>query len=494
MTSQDKGFFSDASDAISNNVSALHYGVCATDVDGDGKLEFFVCGFGTENQVLKWDGSKLVNIAHGTPLGDKDRRAIGVAAGDIDGDGLEEIYVLNTDTFGGRKKLTDRLFDKQGEGWVDLFSLPQNMDEVNLFAGRSVCAVDRKGSGRYGFFVANYGGQMKLFELLESNFIADRAKEAGLVTYPTGGRGLISLPLVSHTAMDIFAGNENGPNFLFVNKGDGSGQYVESAAAYGVMDSDQNCRGIAVADVEGNGELGLVCGNWEGPHRLFAKSGPGPLGGASSLGFLDVSAESGGFRDMAPKEMASPSRIRTVISADFDNDGFEELFFNNIGQPNRLFRQEGAGKWVEIDIGDALEPMGLGTGASVADIDGDGRLELLIAHGESGPQPLSFFRPPANDNAWIRIQPLTKQGAPARGASVKVCDDSGRWQKRVIDAGSGYLCSMEPVAHFGLGDRKGPVKVRLSWPDGSITDLENVLPNQMHVISHPSTVPISANV
>ena len=82
---------------------------------------------------------------------------------------------------------------------------------------------------------------------------------------------------------------------------------------------------------------------WQGPHRLFLKAGAGPVGGASSLGFTGASPEEGGYRDAAPPSMALPSRVRTVIAADFDNDGFEELFFNNIGQPNRLFKQVGGG-------------------------------------------------------------------------------------------------------------------------------------------------------
>eukprot|EP00850_Spirogloea_muscicola_P014637 SM000106S13985 [mRNA] locus=s106:425972:430759:+ [translate_table: standard] len=397
------------------------YGVCAADLDGDGKTELFVCGFGTENLLLKqlsaslqcqpnelfvvqWNGQMLENIAKGTPLEDLERRAIGVTAGDFDGDGQEELYVLNTDTFLGRKKLTDRLFDRTADG--------------------------------YGFFVANYGGVMKLFEMGEDNFVVDSAADAGLVKYPTGGRALVALPLISQFGMDVFAGNEGGPNFLFCNKNDGSGRYVECAAAFGLMDAEENCRGVAVLDVDGSGELGLATGNWQGPHRLFAPAGPGPRGGASALGFKDVSPEAGGFKDVAPPSMAKPSPIRTVIAADFDNDGLEELFFNNIGSPNRLFRQDGPGRWVEENIGDAEEANGLGTGAAVADIDGDGRLELLVAHGELRPQPLSFYRPPTNNNAWLRIRPLTKQGAPARGASVYITDETGRSQRRVIDAGS----------------------------------------------------------
>merc|ERR1711973_679891 len=60
---------------------------------------------------------------------------------------------------------------------------------------------------------------------------------------------------------------------------------------------------------------------------------------------------------------------------------------------------------------------------------------------------------------------MTKSGAPARGARVSLTTDSGWMQTRVIDAGSGYLCQMEPVAHFGLG-REVPVKLEVLFPDG----------------------------
>lgn len=69
--------------------------------------------------------------------------------------------------------------------------------------------------------------------------------------------------------------------------------------------------------------------------------GPGPRGAAKALGFKDAPADLGGFKDIAPLVMAEPSTIRTVIAADFDNDGYEELFFNNIASSNRLFRQVG---------------------------------------------------------------------------------------------------------------------------------------------------------
>ena len=205
-------------------------------------------------------------------------------------------------------------------------------------------------------------------------------------------------------------------------------------------------------------------GNWNGPHRLFLNRGDR-------------------FENIAPSSMETPSRIRTVIAADFDNDGYEELFWNNIGEPNRLFKMLD-GTWTEIDIGAALEPEGLGTGAAVVDIDGDGRLELFVAHGESGAQPLSVFKWGANANHYLRVRPLTAQGGPARGAVVSIRVGT-RTQRRVIDAGSGYLCQMEPVAHFGLGEDNMAVSVEILWPSGARRTIERVNPDQMLVVPYP---------
>src|SRR5690606_524450 len=101
------------------------------------------------------------------------------AAGDVDGDGREEIYVLNTDTFAGPKRVGDRLFSWHDGHWVDLFCLPENRRMLNVTAGRSVACIDRCGTGRYGFVVANYGGPFRLYEL-DQGRLADLAPLAGI--------------------------------------------------------------------------------------------------------------------------------------------------------------------------------------------------------------------------------------------------------------------------------------------------------------------------
>lgn len=452
--------FIDKSILLLDNPSQLNYGIAITDVDGDGAFELFVAGFGERNLVLKRQETGFVDMADEV-LADVGRQAIGVAAGDLNGDGREEIYVLNTDTFMGRKKVGDRLFAYANDTWNDLFSMPQNQDSLNLTAGRSVAWVDRNGNGCYGCLVANYGGPIRLYELNSDGMLADVAPAAGLALV-TGGRSVVALPLVSDR-MDIFMANENSPNFLFRNQGDGT--FVDIAAIAGLSDLHEHGRGIAVLDANGDGRFDLAYGNWEGAHRLYVQQEPGK------------------FRDIAPPALALPSRIRTVIAADFDNDGYEELFFNNIGQPNRLFGWR-SGKWTALDIGDALEPRGLGTGAVVGDFDEDGQLELVVAHGESGAQPLSLYHTAAHGNAWLRVLPLTAQGAPARGAVVTLVA-GGRTQIRAIDAGSGYLCQMEPIAHFGLGKNITIDSVEVRWLDGKTTKLGSPQANQLIRIPHP---------
>jgi hypothetical protein len=454
--------FTNCSELLLQNEAQFYGGVAVTDIDHDGAFEVFVAGFGAANRVLKWAEAGFIDIVDDR-LADADRLTVSAAAADLDGDGREEIYILNIDTFQGRRQFGDRLLDWQTDHWVDLFSLPQNFDAQTRNSGRSVIAVDRFASGRYGFFVANYGGPMRLYELNMHGMLADVAAAAGL-NLVTGGRGAVALPLVSDR-MDIFAANENSTNALFRNRDDGT--FDNIAPLVGLTDPNEHGRGVAVLDLNQDGRFDLVYGNWEGPHRMF------------------VQEPDGQFRNVAPPHLAIPSRVRTVIAADFDNDGYEELFFNNIGEPNRLFGWR-EGNWLELDAGDASEPTGLGTGAAVGDWNNDGHLELLITHGETAPQPLSLYHSLPTNYGWLRVLPLTRQGAPARGAVVKLVSGD-RQQIRVIDSGSGYLCQMEPVAHFGLGNLDHIDRVEVRWLNGTQLILNQPKPNQLLRVPYPET-------
>jgi hypothetical protein len=140
--------------------------------------------------------------------------------------------------------------------------------------------------------------------------------------------------------------------------------------------------------------------------------------------------------------------------------------------------------WRLGDPGPATWPTGAGTGAAVADVDGDGVLELLVCHGEASEQPLALFKAANAGNNWVRYAPVTRFGAPARGATVRLTA-GGRTQVRVIDGGSGYLCQMEPVAHFGLGELTTTESVRVTWPDGAEVMLRGQAIRHTHRVEYP---------
>jgi hypothetical protein len=434
-------FFQDISGSIKNNQKRLSYGVSVTDFNKDGKFEFIVTGFKFPNLILSHKNGYLENINTNNLFADQTRSTIGVAACDIDNDGFEELYFLNTDTYSGQKQFSDRLLDND-KNIIDLFQLDKNLRSLNLTAGRSVVCVDRNGDGKYGIYVANYGGPTRFYELKKGS-IVDQAPLLK-INRITGGRAVVAGHILSNY-MDIFAANERGPNFLYVNE---NGTFKDVAESLGVEDTFENGRGTTLTDFLYRGKLDIVSGNWNGEHRIFLNN-------------------KNKFNDIANSEFKIPSRVRTIISADFDNDGFDEIFVNNIGEPNKLFKILSDGELKQIKLNNGLEPLGLGTGAAVADIDNDGILELLVSHGESGLQPLSLYKANIKKTfKFLRILPKTTFDAPARGATV-ILNTNIRNHAKTIDAGSGYLCQMEPVAHYGLRNGEKVNSVTIKWTDGS---------------------------
>lgn len=505
------------------DTSQLNYGVAVSDVDNDGSLEWIVAGFSGPNFVLKFDRAtkRLINLAQDhrySAIADQGGQAIGVCACDIDGDGREEIYFLNTNNaYAGRADYGDSLFKWRNGKYVNLYTDPVNSRmEAKSFAGRSVACIDRLGTGKYSIVIATYSrggvGNFALVEMDENhpsndvstgNIVLKNVASVAKIDKATGGRGLVVGPILGNNGRsDIFFGNEGNPwmgnpgdNFLFKNLGNGSFEDIAEQAE--IQDKYNNARGISLADFNRDGLLDIAYGNWEGEHRLFMQ--------------YKAVGEARKFRNIANRQYAVPTKIRTVIAADFDNNGDTDIFMNNIcshrdpndREPNKLFtvipnqfNNSSDPEIKKMNIGQAKEPRGFGTGAAITDMDGDGILDLLISHGESQTQPLKVYRVnrdvsrnQAGKYNWVRVFPRTKYGAPARGALVKLTTRTGRVYSSVIDGGSGYLCQMEPVAHFGLGEDK-PMKLDVQYPDGVVVSasLRKSDKNKVHFVDHPDKV------
>jgi|APHM01.1.fsa_nt_gi ASPIC and UnbV. len=473
--------FQDRSAAIADNEPITGAGAAVTP-DSDGPL-ILITGRGCGNQLRSWVDGRLRDHACGI-IADANRQAVGVAAADLDADGEEELYVHNTDTDGGACRTTDLLLDRINHNgrqvWCDAFAHSVNADRGNLTAGRSVAAIDRLGTGRYGMVVASAAATTRCYELGDDGEITDMADVVGL-DISCEARSLIAAPLVTDR-MDLFVGVDDGPNRLFRNDG---GHFVDVAADNGVAAPAAATRGATVIDA-GNGSFAIAVGSWETANQLFVPT-------------------QAGFADASPSVFAEPTRVRTLLAADFDNDGRQELFVNVCDGPNRLLAPvvdtepvntdddstahvSPPAAWESRPLGAATDADGHGTGAVVADLDTDGSLELLVVHGDGDAQPLSLYDV-STDNDWLRVRPTTQHGAAARGVVVTL-DTDRRRQRRVVDAGSGYLCQSEPVAHFGLGGATAPIqqprRLTVRWLDGRERTVADPDPNTTHEIAHPA--------
>ena len=238
------------------------------------------------------------------------------------------------------------------------------------------------------------------------------------------------------------------------NKG---GHFEEISSQLNVGDANATAVSACVVDVNGDGLLDILYANHGGKHRLLLQQ--------NNSGHLTFTSVLNG------QKMAEVSEARAIIAADFDNDGHVEVFFNIQNGPNRMFTTVNGKDWQVVNLGAATETSMHGTGAVVADFDQDGVLDLLLAHGETRKEKLSYFTlRQVTGNNYLRIIPQTKHGAPARGSKVTLwyfdSQNELRVQVRVIDAGSGRWSISEPVAHFGLGKAKLVQVVRVLFPDG----------------------------
>ncbi len=441
--------FAPFDDALALQPAAACHGLAVGDLDGDGADEILVCGQDGANQVLKWDGAALFDIADGA-LADPAGQAVTAAFAAIAGGGAEAAYVAN------RAGPGDRLFARDGGPWQDLLG-----PAGQASASRAVAALDRTGSGSYGFLTAPAEAPLKLIEPAGATGLTDRAPECGLARQVKAG-GLLVAPLTG-PGPDVLVSNRDGPNLFFAATADG--HFDEQAGPAGLADTLEAGRSLALLD--NGGHLDVCATQWEGPHRLWR--------------YLP----SQGFVDLAPASLMAPSAAAGVICADFDNDGHQEILVLNCEMPNRLlaWREQA---WRPLEPGAAAEGEAPVSGATVGDFDGDGRLELLLARGTSGAAPLALYKaePPGPAN-WLRIAPRLPSGAPARGAVV-TCWQGKHRQQRVIDGGGNPLGQMEPVAHFGLGAQAAVTRVAVTWPDGATRHLDSPAANDLIRVAHPS--------
>ena len=306
--------------------------------------------------------------------------------------------------------------------------------------------------------------------------------------------------------VDLYVANWNeNIHALYRNRGDGT--FIETTAQAGLGEDDYTNIGLWF-DYDRDGDVDLFVSRWnDRPHRLWRNNGNGTFtnvaaqaglantvkGQGAALadfnndGFLDLYLASdnapnlllrnngdGTFTDIAAQAGVDDAR-RSVDCAwgDFDADGAMDLYVGNYDAPNALYFNNGDGTFTEDSGVTADHERTIGT--TVADYNNDGWLDFFTVNSETANR---LYRNQGHNHNWLKVElEGVASNRSAIGARVEVLVNNKK-SVQEVSGGSGYCSQNALVLYFGLGTNSRAEQIEIRWPSGKVERISNVAAQQ----------------
>ncbi len=468
-------------------------GVALLDVDGDHRLDVYLCNGGPiepgSHQIdppcrlyrNKGQGHFEDITEHAGVPGPS--YAMGAATADFDGDGRVDLFVT-----GWRDQ---RLYRNRGHGQFQDVTVAAGLSS-DLWS-TSAAFADLDGDGDQDLYVANYlefdagnpsycaapDGRRdycgpkdfpaqpdRLYRNNGNGTFTDVSHMAGIDHVEGRGLGVLITELTGDNRPDIYVANDGTPCWLFANEG--NLRFREVAEKAGVARDGQGqalaAMGIAAGDLDGDGHVDLAVTNFfDRTTVAFRAEAKRPGIYSDQSSWLGLAAATG-------------QRLGFGIAiADLDADGRPDVVQANghvldrarlgipFAMPTTLLHNTG-GRFVDVARSACpwFERPVLGRGLAVGDIDDDGRPDVVIGTLDSPP---GLLRNDATAGKWFRLDLINRSGLPAIGARVRI-DVGRKSQAAVVCSGGSYLSAAPPTLYFGLAGAPDVDRIEIEWPWG----------------------------
>ncbi len=429
---------------------------------------------------------------------------MGVAVGDINNDGWNDLYVTNlgsnqmflnkkdgtfadvtreSGTDDSRWSTSASFFDYDRDGWLDLMVV--NYAEFST-RNSPTCYANTTARDYCTPRVFRAPGN-RLFHNLGNGKFADVTSASGVDKEFGHGLGVISADFNDDGWPDLYVANDGDPNQLWLNQKNGTfkNEALLAGAAVNRDGKAEAGMGVDAGDFDANGTDDIFITHlMDETNTLFTN-----LGDAV---FEDRTRESG---------LGMPGRRFTgfgTLFFDYDNDSWLDLLVVNgavqllpdlirkgdpfpLGQPNQLFRNTGKGSFTEVmdQAGPSFQILEVGRGAAFGDIDNDGDTDVVITN-NNGPVRL-LLNKVGTRNQWFGLRLVSKDGGrDLLGAKVEIVSSNKSVLRRRARTDGSYLSANDPRVLVGLGKVARIEIARVRWPDGSSTEWKNPPLNRYH--------------
>jgi enediyne biosynthesis protein E4 len=518
ITAQSHIDFTLENSATSNKylIETMAGGVAVFDYDNDGRLDIFFTNGGLISDPMpdgklpdKSDKKFWNRLYHQNADGtftDVTERAglagvpqgyysMGVAVGDYDNDGFEDLYVTGyggnilyhnngdgafTDVTGkagvrgGDWSASAGFFDYDNDGKLDLF-ITRYVDWT--FKNNRYCGEKPPNGVRSYCHPDNYDGVSNiLYHNNGDGTFTDVSRKAGIANPHGKGLGVSFADYDGDGWSDVFVANDSVQCFLYHNNGNGTFNELGLLAGVGYNEDGKTFAGMGIDfnDYDNDGLPDIVVTDLSNErYMLFRNEGTGT--------FRDVTNASG----LGGATLAFSGWSTHLF--DYDNDGWKDLFvaqshvMDTIEKtsPNLrymeppLLLRNSSGHFSRVLAGEVFQRNWAGRGAAFGDIDNDGDIDVIVSN--LGQKAYVLRNDGGDRNNWIGIQPVgTKSNRDGIGARIKIVSASGLTQYFTVNTAVGYLSASDKRVLAGLGKDSTAKVIEIRWPSGVVQKFENV--------------------